>query len=79
MNISAPFVRRPVATSLMAAALMLAGVLAFLKLPVAALPRVEPDPRTGKCFRRTFSRPSSAQFASAGEMIPPCGVPETVS
>jgi multidrug efflux pump len=41
VNISAPFVRRPVATSLMAAALMLAGVLAFLKLPVAALPRVD--------------------------------------
>jgi multidrug efflux pump len=41
MNISAPFIRRPVATSLLAAALLLAGVLAFLKLPVAALPHVD--------------------------------------
>ena len=41
MNISAPFVRRPVATSLLAAALLLAGILAFLKLPVAPLPRVD--------------------------------------
>jgi hydrophobe/amphiphile efflux-1 (HAE1) family protein len=41
VNISAPFVRRPVATSLLAAALLLAGILAFLKLPVAPLPRVD--------------------------------------
>ena len=41
MNISAPFIRRPVATSLLAAALLLAGILAFLKLPVAPLPRVD--------------------------------------
>ncbi|MGH7285978.1 MAG: efflux RND transporter permease subunit, partial [Polyangiaceae bacterium] len=41
MNISAPFVRRPIATSLLSAALLLAGVLAYLKLPVAPLPRVD--------------------------------------
>ncbi len=41
MNISAPFIRRPVATTLLAAALMLAGGLALTKLPVAPLPRVD--------------------------------------
>ena len=41
MNISAPFIRRPVGTSLLAAALLLSGALAFNFLPVAPLPQVE--------------------------------------
>ncbi len=41
MNISAPFIRRPVATSLLAAAILLAGLLAYAHLPVAPLPRVD--------------------------------------
>src|SRR6202790_3108069 len=41
MNISAPFIKRPVGTSLLAAALLLSGVLAFKFLPVAPLPQVE--------------------------------------
>jgi multidrug efflux pump len=41
MNISEPFIRRPVATSLLAAAVLLAGILAYLVLPVAPLPRVD--------------------------------------
>jgi len=41
MNISAPFIKRPVGTSLLAAALLMAGVLAFTRLPVAPLPQVE--------------------------------------
>ena len=41
MSISAPFIRRPVATSLLAAAVLLAGVLGYLSLPVAPLPRVD--------------------------------------
>ena len=41
MNISAPFIRRPVGTSLLALALLLAGALAFKLLPVAPLPQVE--------------------------------------
>src|SRR5438105_7260176 len=40
MNISAPFIRRPVATSLLTAALLLSGALAFLTLPVASMPEV---------------------------------------
>ncbi len=41
MSISAPFIRRPVATSLLAAAVMLAGMAAYFQLPVAPLPRVD--------------------------------------
>src|SRR5258706_12607895 len=41
MNISAPFIKRPVGTSLLAAALLLSGGLAFNFLPVAPLPQVE--------------------------------------
>ncbi|MBX3156539.1 MAG: efflux RND transporter permease subunit [Deltaproteobacteria bacterium] len=41
MNISAPFIRRPIGTSLLAVALLLAGASAFLGLPVAPLPRVD--------------------------------------
>jgi multidrug efflux pump len=41
MNISAPFIKRPIGTSLLTIALFLAGVLAFRFLPVAPLPQVE--------------------------------------
>jgi hydrophobic/amphiphilic exporter-1 (mainly G- bacteria), HAE1 family len=41
VNISAPFVRRPIATSLLAAAVILAGMMAYTGLPVAPLPRVD--------------------------------------
>src|SRR5467141_389342 len=41
MNISAPFIRRPVGTSLLTVALLMAGALAFNFLPVAPLPQVE--------------------------------------
>src|ERR1700723_1461393 len=41
MNISAPFIRRPVATSLLTIALLMAGALSSNMLPVAPLPQVE--------------------------------------
>ena len=41
MSISAPFIRRPVGTSLLAAALLLSGILAFKFLPVASLPKMD--------------------------------------
>src|ERR671924_1530295 len=40
MSLSEPFIRRPVATSLLAIAIALAGALAFVNLPVAPLPQV---------------------------------------
>ena len=41
MNISAPFIRRPVATTLLTVGVTLVGIIAFRLLPVAALPQVE--------------------------------------
>ncbi|HKR92164.1 efflux RND transporter permease subunit [Novosphingobium sp.] len=41
MNLSAPFVARPVGTILLTIGLMLAGVAAFISLPVAPLPQVD--------------------------------------
>ncbi|HEY2511064.1 MAG TPA: multidrug efflux RND transporter permease subunit [Polyangiaceae bacterium] len=41
VNISAPFIRRPIGTSLLAAALLLAGLWAYTLLPVAPVPRVD--------------------------------------
>src|SRR5882757_2226540 len=41
MHISAPFIRRRIATSLLSIAILLAGGVGFYFLPVAALPRVD--------------------------------------
>src|ERR1700730_1021796 len=41
MSISEPFIRRPIATSLLAIGLMLAGLVAYRVLPVAPLPQVD--------------------------------------
>ena len=41
MNISAPFIRRPVATTLLTVAVALAGAIAFEVLPVSPLPEVD--------------------------------------
>jgi hydrophobe/amphiphile efflux-1 (HAE1) family protein len=41
MNFSAQFIRRPIATSLLMAAILLVGIAAYPLLPVAPLPRVD--------------------------------------
>ncbi|HTT07182.1 MAG TPA: efflux RND transporter permease subunit [Gammaproteobacteria bacterium] len=41
MNFSAPFIARPVATTLLTFAVVLAGGVAFFRLPVAPLPQVD--------------------------------------
>jgi len=41
LNLSEPFIRRPVATSLLTIAIALIGLLAMTKLPVAPLPQIE--------------------------------------
>jgi multidrug efflux pump len=42
MNISAPFIRRPIATSLLAIGLFVAGAICYFLLGIAALPNLEP-------------------------------------
>ena len=41
MNLSAPFIHRPIATTLLTVAIVLAGALAFTLLPVSPLPQVD--------------------------------------
>src|SRR5471032_1158412 len=41
MNISEPFIRRPVATTLLTVGVALCGAVAFMLLPVAPLPRID--------------------------------------
>ena len=41
MNISEPFIRRPIATSLLMLGLLVFGAAAYTLLPVAALPDVD--------------------------------------
>ena len=41
MSVSGPFIARPVATSLLAIAILLSSALAYLKLPIASLPQVD--------------------------------------
>lgn len=41
MNVSEPFIRRPVATTLLMVGILLAGMLAYFRLPVAPLPNID--------------------------------------
>src|SRR5215469_819704 len=41
VHFSAPFIKRPVATTLLSIAIILAGVVAYKMLPVASLPQIE--------------------------------------
>src|SRR5579872_6156757 len=41
MSLSSPFIRRPIATTLLALGLALAGITAFNLLPVAPLPQID--------------------------------------
>src|SRR6476660_4663565 len=41
MSVSEPFIRRPIATSLLGIALLIGGALGYWALPVSALPQVD--------------------------------------
>src|ERR1700674_1052746 len=41
MSVSTPFIRRPIATSLLGVAVMLGGWLGYFSLPVSSLPQVD--------------------------------------
>ena len=41
MSLSAPFVKRPVATTLLTLGIAFAGLFAYFKLPVAPLPQID--------------------------------------
>jgi len=50
MNISAPFIHRPVATTLLSLGLALAGAIAYFLLPIAPLPH-SPRQAAGRAAR----------------------------
>ena len=41
MNLSTPFISRPIATTLLSLAILLGGILGYRALPVSALPSVD--------------------------------------
>jgi multidrug efflux pump len=41
MSVSSPFIRRPIATSLLGVAVLIAGLMGYVRLPVSALPQVD--------------------------------------
>ena len=56
MNFSEPFIRRPVATSLLAAGILAGGILAACFLPIAPLPNVRhPDPLGQKSYEEEIN------------------------
>ena len=79
--ISEPFIRKPVATSLLSAALALAGGIAYNFLPVAPLPQVEfptisvsgslpgANPVT---MASSVATPLERQFGRISREEPPC-------
>ena len=72
MNLSEPFIRRPVATTLLTVGVALAGILAYTKLPVSPLPQVDSPTiavsrpwraRARMSWRPPWRRRSSATWA----------------
>src|SRR4029434_8177275 len=89
MNISKPFIERPIATSLLMAGLLFAGIVAYPMLPVAPLPQVDfptiqvSAPLPG-ASRETMSSPRAtplerqfAQIAGVTEMTSTSGLGTT--
>ena len=66
MNISAPFIARPIATSLLAIAVLLAGLMGYRALPVSALPSVD-----FPTIQVTTQLPAPAQIPSPPSSPPP--------
>ena len=65
MNISEPFIRRPVATTLLMAALAFVGVVAYPFLPVARLPQVDfPTIQVTATFQGASAETMAASVAS---------------
>ena len=66
MNLSAPFIRRPVATVLLSIGLMLCGLVAIRFLPIAALPGID-----FPVIVVTASRPGASPEAMASSVAAP--------
>ncbi|CAN2532295.1 Multidrug+resistance+protein+MdtC [Methylocapsa aurea] len=67
MNISAPFIRRPIGTSLLAVALFLVGAVAYFFLPVASLPAID-FPAIGVVAARPGADPATMAASVAAPL-----------
>jgi multidrug efflux pump subunit AcrB len=75
MNISEPFIRRPVATSLLMMALGAVGIAAFPLLPVAPLPQVDfPTIQVAAQFPgpvpKPWRRPWRSRWSASSRRLP---------
>src|SRR3978361_1907571 len=66
ISISEPFIRRPVGTTLLAIGLFLAGVVAYIFLPVASVPNVD-----FPSIRVSASRPGADPSVMAATVAAP--------
>src|SRR5262245_12167409 len=66
MNIAEPFIRRPVATTLLGVGLVLIGVVSYRELPVASLPTVDLP-----TIRLSASRPGADPETMASSVAAP--------
>ncbi|WP_400768962.1 efflux RND transporter permease subunit [Methylosinus sporium] len=67
MNISEPFIRRPVGASLLAAALFMVGAIAYFFLPVASLPAID-FPAIGVIAARPGADPATMAASVAAPL-----------
>ena len=80
MNFSYPFIRRPVATTLMAIGLMLLGVVAYLHLPVASLPKSRAgDGNSGGLLSNLFQSASQVSAAPQPSYQPSTQAPVPIA
>jgi hypothetical protein len=70
MHISAPFIRRPVATSLLSVALLLGGAVGYALLPVSSLPEVDFPTINVQAARRRQRRPSRHPWSVSSAASP---------
>src|SRR5260370_12412317 len=89
VHFSAPFIKRPVATTLLSVAIILAGAVAYKLLPVASLPQVEypvisvgaglpgADPETMASAVATPLERQFAKIAGVNEMTSSSGLGNT--
>ena len=65
MSFSEPFIRRPVGTVLLAIGLVLTGLVAYMALPVASVPNIEPRSAFSGDLFPGEGRPASAMGSAA--------------
>jgi len=78
VNISAPFIQRPIATALLMVGLLAAGLIAYPLLPVAALPSVNYPTLTVTAHDKKFESPIGGDGTFFLDSPPPGHLPATI-